>query len=300
MVSPSRIARTAILAALVFAAFKAPAQAPSQAQSLPPNEPDAAGRLAASPRHGEWVSFAAGGAPIEAWVVYPERPDKAPTVLVVHEIFGLSDWVRAVADQFAADGFIAIAPDFLSGKGPGGGSSRGLESDKARALIPSVSADEIWNILDGAAAYATALPAATGAFSVVGYCWGGGVAFGYATRRADLSAAVVYYGTSPSTDSLKGVKAPVLGQYGGNDARVNATIGAAEAELKRLGARYEYDIYPGAGHGFLRQQSGQSGANLKATEASWPRVLAFLRAATEPAGLAAGGDGCEEFCVPIL
>ena len=250
--------------------------------SLPPAEAAAPERLSKSPRHGEWVTIeAAGEDRFDAWVVYPERPDKAPVVLVIHEIFGLSDWVRSVADQLAADGFIAIAPDFLSGKAPDGKGSRSLTADQARGLIPGLKMTEIVSRLDAAARYGTSLPAATKEFGVVGYCWGGGISFAYATEQPDLDAAVVYYGTSPATESLARVRAPVLGLYGGDDARVNATVPAAEAELKRLGKAFAAETYAGAGHGFLRQQEGRE-ANRAAAEKAWPRTIEFLRQSLAP------------------
>jgi carboxymethylenebutenolidase len=225
---------------------------------------------------------AGGGDKVDAWVVYPERADKAPVVVVIHEIFGLNDWARAVTDQYAAEGFIAIAPDFLSGKAADGvGGSVALGADGARAAIAKLDPAEIVRRLNGAAAYATSLPSATKVYGAVGFCWGGGISFAWATQQPELKAAVVYYGTSPATASLSSVKAPVLGLYGGADARVNATIPDAKAELDRLGVRYETEIYEGAGHAFLRQQSGQNGANLKASQAGWPRSVDFLKEALE-------------------
>jgi len=247
-------------------------------QTLPPLEADAPARLAASPRHGEWVTVTSGSDKVKTWIVYPERSDKAPVVLVVHEIYGLTDWVRAVADQLAAEGFIAVAPDLLSGKGPGGGGSSSVTKDGARALIADLSPEEISRRLDAAARYATSLPSATRAFGVVGYCWGGGISFGYATQQPDLGAAVVYYGISPSAGALSRVQAPVLGLYGGNDARVTSTVPPAQAEMKRLGKRFDVEIYPGAGHAFLRQATG---ANLDAAQKAWPRTIAFLRETLE-------------------
>ena len=260
------------------------------AQDLPPAEADVAARLAGSPRHGEWVRYDAGmGDTVDAWLVYPERSDKAPVVVVIHEIFGLNDWARAVADQYAAEGFIAIAPDFLSGKAPDGmGGTRALGGpDAARAAMAKLESEEILRRLDGAAAYATSLPSATSAYGAVGFCWGGGISFAWATRQPKLGAAVVYYGVSPATATLASIEAPVLGLYGGVDARVNATIADAKAEMDRLGKRYEPEIYEGAGHAFLRQQAGQNGANMKASEAAWPRSVRFLREALEAKALGA-------------
>lgn len=250
----------------------------SQTVGLPPTEELAMDRLNKSPRHGEWVTVDAGkGDMVDAWLVYPERSDNAPVVIVIHEIYGLTDWIRAVADQMAAEGFIAIAPDLLSGKGTGGKGTRSVSRDDARMLIQELSWSEIVRRLDATAQYATALPAATKKFGVVGFCWGGGISFSYATEQPDLDAAVVYYGVSPDTVKLVDIKAPILGLYGGNDNRVNSTIPAADAEMKRLGKRYEYELYNGAGHAFLRNQAGQNGANLKATQSAWPRMVKFLR-----------------------
>ena len=248
--------------------------------ALPPLERDAKARLEASPRHGEWVSVEAPmGDKVDAWVVYPERKDRAPVVLVIHEIFGLTDWARAVADQLAAEGFIAVAPDFLSGKGPAGKGSSSLAPDAARQLNSALQPAEVVSRLNAVAVYATKLPAATAEFGVVGYCWGGGISFLYATEQPDLDAAVVYYGVSPATAALARVRAPVLGLYGADVARVNTTIPAAQEELKRLGKRYEVEIYDGAGHAFLRQQDAREGANLRAAQKAWPRTVQFLKTA---------------------
>ena len=252
----------------------------AQAAGLPPQGEDAKARLAASPRHSEWVTVsAAGGDRVDAYVVYPERSDRAPVVIVIHEIFGLNDWALAVADQLAAEGFLAVAPDFLSGKGPDGKGSASLTPEAARPLNSALQPAEVVRRLNAVAQYATGLPAATGSFAVVGFCWGGAMSFLYATEQPDLDAAVVYYGVSPATSALAGIRAPVLGLYGGDDARVNATIPAAEEEMKRLGKRYEIELYDGAGHAFLRQQDGRSGANLRAAQKAWPRTVGFLKAA---------------------
>lgn len=250
------------------------------AQELPPAGDDAATRLEASPRHGEWVAYEAGsGDSVKAWVVYPERSDGAPVVVVIHEIFGLTDWIRTVADQLAAHGFIAIAPDLLSGKGPGGGGTDAFEQGDVRRAVSGLERAEVFRRLDAAARYATALPAATDRYGVIGFCWGGSTSFAYATHQPALGAAVVYYGGSPDSAALASVHAPVLGLYGGDDARVNATVPAAEREMQRLGKRYLVRTYEGAGHGFLRAQGGREGANLRASQQAWPETVAFLREA---------------------
>ena len=247
---------------------------------FPPPDSLAKARLEKSPRHGEFVDVKMEGTnvPIRTWVMYPERKDKAPVIIVIHEIFGLSDWIRSVADQLAADGYIAVAPDLISGMGPGGGGTDSVKSrDDVTKLIRGLTPEETTKRLNAVRAYAVNLPAANGKSGTVGYCWGGSQSYAYATKQPELNAAIVYYGTSPDSGSLANIKAPVLGLYGGDDARVNATIQPALTEMKKLGKVYEYEIFEGAGHGFLRQQSGRNGANMKATQKAWPRMLEFLK-----------------------
>lgn len=253
------------------------AQAGSSA--LPPGEEGAKARLNSTPRHGEYATVALpGGGNLRAWVSYPERKDKAPVVIVIHEIFGLTDWIRSVADQLAADGYIAVAPDLLSGKGPGGGGTEAFASrDDVVAGVRGLAPDEVVSRLDAVRAFGAKLPASNGKTATVGYCWGGSTSFTYATRQPGLNAAVVYYGGSPEASALAAVKAPVLGLYGEDDARVNATVPPAQAEMKKLGKVFDVHTYAGAGHGFLRAQSGREGANLKATEQAWPTMLAFFK-----------------------
>jgi carboxymethylenebutenolidase len=253
-------------------------------QAIPADADNAKAALNASPRHGEWadVKVAGSDTPIRIWVVYPERRGKAPVVLVIHEIYGLSDWIRAVADQLAKDGFIAVAPDLVSGMGPnGGGTDSVASSDDVVKLVRGLTPQESTRRLDAVREYATRLPAANGKSATVGFCWGGSASFAYATTQPALDAAVVYYGTSPETSALSSIKAPVLGLYGADDARVNATIEPAAAEMKKLGKVYETHVFDGAGHGFLRQQQGREGANLRASEQAWPTTIAFLKEHTK-------------------
>ena len=248
------------------------------AQSLPADGTTATARLEASPRHGEWINYDAGGGDqVQAWVAYPERSDPAPVVVVIHDIRAMSDWARAVGDQLAADGFIAVVPDLLSGKGPGGGGTESFSANEVGRALRDLSPADVNRRLKAAAAYGTSLPSATDQVGVVGFCWGGSTSFAFAVDYADLDAVVVYYGTSPPTETLASVQAPVLGLYGGADNRVNSTIPAAQAELDRLGKRYEVNIYDGAGHGFLGRQSGQDGANQAASEGAWPATISFFR-----------------------
>lgn len=246
-------------------------------QNLPPDAAGAPPRLSASSRHGEWAMIRTGdGDSVKAWVVYPERSTKAPVVLVVHEIFGLSSWVRSVADQLAADGFIAIAPDLLTMKNlPDVPDS--VLAPLATAAIRTLDPAWVQKQLDAVAQYGMSLPAAQKRYGIVGFCWGGGVSFAHAVHSPTLGASVVYYGVSPKTSDLSSVRAPVLGLYGGNDARVDATIPAADSALRALGRTYTYTIFPGAGHGFLRQQMGMNGANMAAATAAWPATIAWFR-----------------------
>ena len=248
-----------------------------QSGALPPDAAGAPSRLTASTRHGEWAMIRTGtGDSIRAWVVYPERSTKAPVVIVVHEIFGLSSWIRGVADQLAADGFIAIAPDLLTMKNlPQGPDS--VVAPLATAAIRTLDPNWVQQQLDAVARYGMSLPAAQQKYGIVGFCWGGGVSFAHAVHSPTVGAAVVYYGTSPRTSDLAAVRAPVLGLYAGNDARVNATVPAADSALRALGRTYVVNTYPGAGHGFLRQQTGMDGANMNATKGAWPATIAWFR-----------------------
>lgn len=245
--------------------------------TLPASSATVADRIEKSPRHGEWAMIrTAEGDSVRAWVVYPERSTKAPVVLVVHEIFGLSAWVRGVADQLAAAGYVAIAPDLLTGKAPLEGDS--LPSAVARAQIATLKADDVHRHLEAVARYGMALPAALPKYGIVGFCWGGSTSFAHAVRSPNgLGAAVVYYGGSPDTTELTRVNVPVLGLYAGDDARINARVPATDSVMKRLGKPYEPHFFEGAGHGFLRQQDGRDGANLRASERAWPLTLAFFR-----------------------
>ncbi len=258
----------------------AAAPTPARDESLPPGEPQAKAALEKSPRHGEYVDvkLPAGGTPIRTWIVYPERKDKAPVVLLIHEIYGLSDWMRGVADQLAKEGYIAVAPDLISGLGPnGGGTESAASRDDVVALVRKLTPEQTTARLNAVRDYALHLPSATGKTATIGFCWGGGKSFAYAATQPGLNAAVVYYGTPPEPADLNRIQAPVLGLYGGDDARVDATIPPAEAAMKKLGKSYEPHVYEGAGHGFLRAQDDRNGANRKATQQAWPRTLAFLR-----------------------
>jgi carboxymethylenebutenolidase len=252
--------------------------------AIPPGTPEHATRaLQESSRHGEWVDIKMkDGKPLNSWVVYPERPDKAGVTLVIFDINGMRDLARALGDQLAQDGYIAIVPDFLWGVAPNGEGSAALGSGVGQA-IQKLTDDDVNARLDAAMDYGKKLPSSNGKTGVVGFCWGGARSFAYAAYQQNLDAAVVFYGQAPGSGDntldakLANVKAPVLGLYAGNDARIGATVPPTQDAMKKLGKSYEVQTFEGAGHGFMFAQAGAGGANLKAAQDSWPIVLNFLK-----------------------
>ncbi|HWM89332.1 MAG TPA: dienelactone hydrolase family protein, partial [Thermoanaerobaculia bacterium] len=194
------------------------------------------------------------------------------------DIGGLSDWIRGVGDQLARDGFIAVVPDLVSGKAPNGGGTEAMSSrDEVSKLVRGLTPAEATARLNAVHDYAAKIPASNGKTAVLGFCWGGAQSFSYAAAQPELDASVVFYGPSPEAAEIAKIKAPVLGHYGSDDARVNVTVPPAAAEMKRLGKTFEPHTYEGAGHGFTRSQEGRDGANFKAIQQAWPRTLTFLR-----------------------
>ena len=230
-------------------------------------------QLDKSPRHAEWVSIKHGARTVETFVVYPERKDKAPVVLVIHEIFGMSDWVEDLADQVAEAGYIAVAPDLLSGMGPNGGRTSSFAPGKATEGVSHLDADQVTADLMAAADYGVKLPAANGKLIVAGFCWGGSQTFRFATNRKGLSAAFVFYGGPPAKEAMAQITAPVYGFYAGNDARIDATIPDTIEAMKAAGKTYDPVTYDGAGHGFMRagEAPDTSEPNRKAREEAWAR-----------------------------
>jgi carboxymethylenebutenolidase len=275
---------------------------------LPASNTAAPARLAASPRHGEWVKFPAepgSSDSIMAWIVHPSTSRRAPVVVVVHEIFGLSTWVRGVADQVAAEGFVAIAPDFLS-RVRGGPSSAELSGDTARRLIQGVSTTERNRIIAAAASYAMMQPSATQRYGVIGYCWGGTTTFAHAVNGGvkGFGGGVAFYGlpyttggqqatattaavpASLNTDSLQKITAPVMLLNGSKDTRIAGLMPQLDSVMTAMGKSYTGVNYEGAVHGFLRAQNDprspqrdetEEAANLAATKDGWPRTVAFLK-----------------------
>jgi carboxymethylenebutenolidase len=230
-------------------------------------------RLNNSPRHADWAEIKSGDRNIKAFVVYPERKDKAPVVLVIHEIFGLSDWVRSLCDQLAENGVIAIAPDLLSGH-------TYADVDEARKAISELPETQIKAYLDATSEYALKIPAGKGTLAVCGFCWGGGWVFQYANMNPKLKAAYSFYGTAADSESkIANIACPVYGFYAGNDERVNATVPTAQDLMRRANKKYEPVIYGGAGHGFMREgeKPDASEENRKARDDAWARWKTLLK-----------------------
>lgn len=236
-------------------------------------------RLDGSSRHHEYVSLKNGNRTVQAFVVYPETKGKSPVVILIHEIFGLSDWAREMSDELAAQGFIVVAPDLLSGFGPSGSGSSGFSDQEARVkAVSALDPDGVLADLDAAADYAKHLPASNGKIATIGFCWGGAKSFAFATHRKDLSAALVFYGSGPA--DVTAITAPVYGFYAGNDARIGATLPATTAAMKAAGKTYEPVTYDGAGHGFMRAGQDPSNtvpANKTAREQAFARVVELLK-----------------------
>jgi carboxymethylenebutenolidase len=235
-------------------------------------------KLDASPRHREYVTLKHGDRSLQAFVVYPEVSGKAPVVVLIHEIFGLSDWAKEMADELAAAGYIVVAPDLLSGTGPNGGGTDSYPGmDAITKAVSGLNPDQVNADLDAAADYGKKLPSSNGVFVTAGFCWGGGKSFAFATHRKDLAAAFVFYGPPPSEFST--IAAPVYGFYAGNDARIGATIPATTEAMKAAGKKYDPVTYDGAGHGFMRageDPANTNPANKTARDQAFERLTKLL------------------------
>ena len=236
-------------------------------------------KLEKSPRHREWVTVKHDNRSVETFVVYPETKSKAPVVLIIHEIFGMTDWMQDLADQVAEAGYIAVAPDLLSGMAPNGGRSSDFPQGKATEAVSHLNADQVTADLNAAADYAKKIPAGNGNLYVGGFCWGGGQTFRFATNRPDLSAAFVFYGPPPDKDAMARIKAPVYGFYAGEDARIDATLPDTIQNMKAAGKTFEPVTYEGAGHGFMRagEAPDASEPNKKARSEAWTRWKELLK-----------------------
>lgn len=254
-------------------------------------------RLAKSPRHQEWVKVKNGTREVNSFVVYPENKNKATAVVVIHEIFGMSDWVQSLTDQLAEAGYVAIAPDLLSGMGPNGGGTSSLDRQGIGQKIRDLPPDQITGDLNAVADYIAKVPAANGKVVVAGYCWGGGQTFRYATNNPNIKAAFVFYGPPPAAadgtpdkEALAKIKAPVYGFYAGNDARINATLPKTAEAMTELKKTFEPVTYENSGHGFMRAGDAPEPAaedqkaletwkgNKKARDDAWVRWKKLLAA----------------------
>ena len=244
--------------------------------------------LEKSSRHREYVPVTHDGRTINTFVVYPEVKSKAPVVVLIHEIFGLSDWLKAQADELAAQGFIVVVPDLVSGVGPNGGGTDALFAaggqDGVVKAVTTLPADQVMADLDAVSDYGKKLPAANGKLFIAGFCWGGGKSFAFATHRMDLSAAFVFYGPPPPAADMAKINVPVYGFYGENDARIGSTIPQAVTDMKAAGKVYEPVTYEGAGHGFMRggQAPDAKPGDKTAYDQGFERLVKELNANTTP------------------
>ncbi len=244
-------------------------------------------KLEQSERHREYVPVKHDGRTINTLVIYPETRDKAPVVMLIHEIFGLTDWLKLQADELAAQGYIVVAPDLVSGLGENGGGTDALGGqDKVIKAVTSLDASQVTADLDAVADYGKSLPSANGKLFTGGFCWGGGKTFAFATHRHDLSAAFVFYGPPPAAADMAKITAPVYGFYGGNDNRIGATVPQAITDMKAAGKVYEPVTYEGAGHGFMRagQSPDAKPADRKAFDEGFARLLKELKSNTTGEG----------------
>lgn len=227
-----------------------------------------------SPRKKEWITVKNGARPVDAFVAQPQPAAKAPGIVVIHEIFGMTDWVQSVTDEFAAAGWIAIAPDLLTGMTPDGKPARNLAMNAAGGMVRSLPPDQVTGDLGACVDYLKGLPACNGKVSVVGFSWGGSQCFRLATNRKDLASAFVFYGSGPEAADIPRIQAPVYGFYGGTDTRIGATVPPTQEQMKAANKVFEPVTYEGAAHGFMRSGAdpGGSEADKKAREAAWVRL----------------------------
>jgi len=238
-------------------------------------------RLEKSPRHLEYVKVEHDRREVNCFVAYPEVKEKVPAVVVIHEIFGLADWPKLLADELAEAGYIAIVPDLLSGRGPGKGGTEAFQGrDGVTRAVRDLPQPQVMADLNAVVASVAKLPACNGKVAVCGFCWGGGQAFSFVANNKDLKAAYVFYGTGPTDEAaIRRIEAPVHGFYGGNDARVNATTPKSEELMKAAGKTYEPVIYEGAGHGFMRGGEAPDArpGDRKARDEAWRRWKELLK-----------------------
>lgn len=242
----------------------------------------AAQRLENSPRHHEWVEITTeGGRTVRALVVFPEVGKPVHAVVLIHENRGLTNWEKGVADQVAEAGYLAIAPDLLSGTAPDGGNTDDYPSaDAARDGIYKLPPEQVMADLDATVATIKEQTACDGTVAVAGFCWGGGTAFSYAAHSPEVAASFVFYGSAPGPEVLDKIQVPVYGFYGGNDFRITGAVPEVAESMKSRDKSYDPVIYEAAGHGFMR--SGESpdaeAPNRDGRTKAWERWKALLEA----------------------
>jgi carboxymethylenebutenolidase len=258
------------------------------------NQAWATQKLAKSPRRTEWVTTPSGNRTLKAFVTYPEVRGKVPVVIVLHEVFGLTDSTRNTADEIAAMGYITIAADMLSGYGPNGGNIDSFEPPlSASQTVTGLNDEAVNSDLNAWADYGAKLPGSNGKFAIVGLSWGGGAAFRYVTtaQRKDLKAVCVFYDIGPPAEtqhfsgapvslSVVKINVPVYGFYGSTDTRPLVTLEATKAAMAAAGKVYDPLVYEGADHAFMRvgeDPGNRNPANPVAVQASLARLEKLLK-----------------------
>jgi carboxymethylenebutenolidase len=210
----------------------------------------------------------AGGA---GYFAKPSAEGKYPGVIVIHENRGLNPHIKDVARRMAAEGFAALAPDYLSGLG-----GTPEDADKARDMIGTLTPEGITASSSAALAAVKANPASNGKAGAMGFCWGGGAVNALAVADPGLSAGVAYYGSQPAAADVPKITAPLLLHYASLDERIGAGIPAFEAALKADNKTYELYMYEGANHAF-NNDTNSARYNKDAAELAWSRTVAFLK-----------------------
>ncbi len=280
-------------AASATAPAPAPAAAANTGTIVHPISKNITDRLTKSTRHMDVVKIKQGDREVETLVYYPMDKNKAMAVVLVHEIFGLSDWVRAAADQLAEAGYIVLVPDLLSGEGPNKGGTTDLPESQVTVAIGKLPPEQVLADLGAVMDYAKKLDACDGNLAIAGFCWGGGKAFAFSTVNKDIKAAFVFYGAPMLlVADMPKVNAPIYGFYGETDRNLAAAVPAETTAMKAAGKTYDAVVYPGAAHGFMRlgQLDNTNAANKKAAEDSWKRMLDLLAKIDAPAPAAKPAD----------
>jgi carboxymethylenebutenolidase len=219
----------------------------------------------------ERVAYDSPKGRIGGYLVRPKDKSKRPAVLVIHENRGLNPHIEDVARRYAAEGFLALAPDLLSVNG-----GTPPEEDKARELHQRTEREDMIAAAVAGAAYLVRHAESTGKVGAVGFCFGGGVVNRLATDSPDIAAAAPYYGTQPPAEKVANIKAPLLLHYAEMDENIDKGIPAFEAALKAGNKRYSLHIYPGTQHAF-NNDTGAARYNKAASDLAWSRTLAFFK-----------------------